>query len=117
MLPNQLDTVKRLGELSRLLDNATNEVAEFDQIAVKAKSDYEVAYAKSFLNSEGAMDQRKQISVLACSDQKLAFEIADAHVRACKERINTLRAQISIGQSVSAALRQSFSAEGVGQYT
>ena len=85
--------------------------------AVKAKGSYEVAYARSFLQSNGSMDVRRQEAILACADLRLAMEIAEAEVRALKERINTLRSQISIGQSLSAAIRQQFSAEGVGQYT
>ena len=117
VLPNQTEVVKRLSELSRMLDAATEEIATLDDFAVRAKSSYEVGFAKSFLSSEGSMDQRKQVAILACSDEKLAMEIAEAQVRAVKERINTLRSQISIGQSLSAAIRQQFSSEGTGQYT
>jgi hypothetical protein len=117
VLPNQTEVVKRLSELSRMLDLATEEIAKVDDTAVKAKAVYEVAYARSFLESNGSMDVRRQEAILACSDQRLAMEIAEAQVRAVKERINTLRSQISIGQSLSAAIRQQFSAEGIGQYT
>lgn len=117
MLPNQSDVIKRLSELSLMLDNATTDIGQLDDHAVKAKSIYEVKFAKAFLSNEGSMDLRKQIANLDCADEKLAMEIADAQVRAVKERINTLRSQISIGQSLSAALRTQFSAEGTGQYT
>tara|TARA_R110000868_G_scaffold241868_1_gene497390 strand:- start:427 stop:780 length:354 start_codon:yes stop_codon:yes gene_type:complete len=117
MLPNQTEVVKRLSELSRMLDAATEEIAVIDDKAVRAKGSYEVAYAKTFLQSNGSMDVRRQESILACSEERLEMEIAEAQVRAVKERINTLRSQISIGQSLSAAIRQQFSAEGVGQYT
>jgi hypothetical protein len=117
MLPNQIDVVKRLTELSRLLDDATEKIAIADEQAVRAKSAYEIAYAKSFLSSNGSMDVRKQEAILQCSEQRLEMEVAESGVRAIKERINTLRSQISIGQSLSAAIRQQFSAEGVGQYT
>jgi phage shock protein A len=117
MLPNQTEVIKRLSELSRMLDAATEDIAKSDDFAVKAKASYEVAFAKSFLSAEGSMDQRKQIAIMACADEKFAMEIAEAQVRAVKERINTLRSQISIGQSLSAAIRQQFSSEGIGQYT
>jgi hypothetical protein len=117
VLPNQSEVVKRLSELSRMLDAATDEIAALDDKAVRAKGSYEVAYAKSFLESNGSMDVRRQEAILVCADLRLTMEIAEAQVRAIKERINTLRSQISIGQSLSAALRQQFSAEGVGQYT
>ena len=117
MLPNQSEVVKRLSELSRMLDAATDVIAALDDQAVRAKGSYEVAYAKSFLESNGSMDVRRQEAILVCADLRLTMEIAEAQVRAIKERINTLRSQISIGQSLSAAIRQQFSAEGVGQYT
>jgi len=117
VLPNQSEVVKRLSELSRMLDAATEEIAALDDQSVRAKGSYEVAYARSFLESNGSMDVRRQEAILACSDLRLAMEISEAQVRAIKERINTLRSQISIGQSLSAAIRQQFSAEGVGQYT
>jgi hypothetical protein len=117
MLPNQTEVVKRLSELSRMLDIATEDIAKADDFAVKAKATYEVAFAKSFLSAEGSMDQRKQIAIMACADEKFNMEIAEAQVRAIKERINTLRSQISIGQSLSAAIRQQFSSEAIGQYT
>jgi hypothetical protein len=117
VLPNQSEVVKRLSELSRMLDAATDEIAALDDKAIRAKGSYEVAYAKSFLESNGSMDVRRQEAILVCADLRLTMEIAEAQVRAIKERINTLRSQISIGQSLSAAIRQQFSAEGVGQYT
>lgn len=116
MLPNQTKTLERLAELSRMLDNATDEIAILDEKAIRAKAQYEVAYAKSFLSSEGAMDLRKHHSTITCADLKLELELAEAKVRAVKERINTLRSQISIGQSLSAAIRQQFMGEGLGQH-
>lgn len=117
MLPNQIEVVKRLAELSKMLDDATDKMAEADEKAVHAKAKYEIAYAKTFLESNGSMDVRRQEAILACANERLDMEISESLVRAIKERINTLRSQISIGQSVSAAIRQQFSAEGAGQYT
>lgn len=117
MLPNQQDVVKRLSELSRMLDAATEEIAKLDHEFTIKKAAYERSFAEAFLTSEGSMDLRRYESTVKCADLKFQMELADQLVRACKERINTLRAQISIGQSLSAAIRQQFSAEGTGQYT
>lgn len=116
MLPNQTEVVKRLSELSRLLDAATEEIAILDNDATNKKAKYEIAYARTFLESVGAMDLRKYEALSKNAEAKLEMEIAEQLVRACKERINTLRSQISIGQSLSAAIRQQFSAEGTGQF-
>lgn len=115
--PSQLEIVKRLSELSRLLDAATVEVAELDEAAVVAKQSHEVAYARAFLAADGPVDARKALATVAVADDALAMELAAAKHRACRERINTIRSQLSIGQTLSAALRTQFSAEAVGQWT
>lgn len=117
MLPNQLDIVKRLSELSRLLDAATEEIALADEEAVKAKQAFEVAYARSFISSEGSVDMRKHLATVATQVQRLEYELAFQKHRAVKERINTIRSQLSIGQTLSAAIRSQFAAEPAGQYT
>lgn len=117
MTVTQTEIVARLAELSRLLDKATVEIAELDEAAVRAKSTYETTFARAFLQADGPMDARKQIAVLAAADQRLAMELAEAQHRACRERIKTLGVQIDVGRSMSAALRQQFQAEAVGQWT
>lgn len=117
MLPNQTEVIKRLSELSRMLDKATEEIAILDHDYVVKKQAYEMGYSSAFIQSTGSMDIRKHEALLSNGELRFQMELAEQVLRACKERINTLRAQISIGQSVSAALRQSFSAEATGQYT
>ena len=113
--PTTHQVVKRLSELSRLLDVATAEIAVLDEAAVKAQSVYEVDFARSFLTSEGAMDIRKQRAVLAAADTRFAAEAAAQKVRACKERIRTIRDQIEISRSLNSAIRSEFAASAVGQ--
>jgi hypothetical protein len=117
VIPNQLEIVKRLSELSRLLDAATDEVAVLDEDAVRAKQANEVAYARAFLAADGPMDARKAQAVIVTADAALAMELAQAKHRACRERIRTLGVQIEVGRTLSAATRSQFAAEAVGQHT
>lgn len=117
MIPNQLEIVKRLSELSRLLDAATDEVAVLDEAAVRAKQAHEVAAARAYLAADGSIEARKATAVIAVADLALAYELAAAQHRACRERIRTLGVQIEVGRSLSAATRSQFIAEPVGQYT
>ena len=100
-----------------MLDAATDELAVLDEQAVEAKQVFEVAYARAFIEAEGSVDMRKHLATVRTASERLAFELAYAKHRACKERINTLRNQLSTGQTVSAALRHQFAAEGTGQFT
>lgn len=117
MIPNQIEIVKRLSELSRILDAATEEIAVADEKAVIAKQAFEVAYARAFINCEGSVDHRKHEATIRTQAERLEYELAFAKHRAVKERINTIRSQLSIGQTLSAAIRSQFAAESVGQVT
>ena len=115
MIPSQSEIVLRLAELSRLLDKATQEIAELDEAAVRAKQAHEVASARAYLNAEGAVDTRKAIVKVA--EQTLQRELAEAKHRACRERIRTIGVQIDVGRTMSAATRNQFAAKATGQWT
>lgn len=114
--PTVNDVVRRLAELSRMLDAATEEIARLDETAVRAKGRYQVAFARSFLGQEsGSMDARKQTAVLACQTEWLDAEIVEQQVRACRERIRTIRDQIEVGRSLNSAIKAEWGASAVGQ--
>ena len=116
-LPNQTEVVLRLAELSRLLDAATVEVAALDEAAVRAKQQHEVAAARAYLTAEGSIEARKAQAVIACADLALESELAQAKHRACRERIRTIGTQLDTGRTLSAAIRNQFMAEPIGQHT
>lgn len=114
--PTLNSVVLRLAELSRMLDAATEEIARLDEDAVRAKGRYQVAFARSFLGQEqGSVDARKHTAVLACEKDWLDAEIAEQKVRACRERIRTIRDQIEVGRSLNSAVKAEFAAGAAGQ--
>lgn len=117
MIPNHAASLERLAELSRMLDKATDEIAVLDEEAVRAKQTYEVAYARAFLDAVGSMDLRKQIATYETQVESLTMELAQAKVRALKERIRTIGTQIEVGRSLASAHKTQWAAEPVGQYT
>ncbi len=114
-LPSQQDVVLELSRLARALDAKTEEIARLDEQAVRAKSRFEVAFARTFLTTPGSMDVRKQTAVLGTADAKLDAEIGEAKVRAAREAIRTLRDRLDVGRSLNAAVRAEFAAGAVGQ--
>lgn len=107
----------QLAELSLLLDAATEEIALLDEAAVIASCEHEVVYASALLRSDGTADVRKSAAVLRAKDSRLAAELAATKVRACRERIRTLRDQIEIRRSLGSALKAQWTAEPTGQWT
>ena len=117
MIPTQVDVIKRLSECSRLLDAAQADLAEIDEAAVRAKQAAEVAYARAYLQAEGSIEARKAEATIRTAGECLEAELCAAKVRACRERIRTLGAQLDVGRTLSAAIRNQFAAEPVGQWT
>lgn len=113
--PTTHTVIQRLVDLSKMLDQATDEVAKLDEEAVRAKSRHEVSFARAFLSADGSVDVRKQTAILEVEKAKLDAEIAEQKVRACRERIRTLRDQIDIGRSLNSAVKSEFAASAVGQ--
>lgn len=114
-LPSQQDVVLELSRIARDLDAKTAEIARLDEESVRAKSRFEVQFARSFLSTSGSVDFRKQTAVLATEVSKLDAEIAEAKVRAARESIRTLRDRLDVGRSLNAAVRAEFAAGAVGQ--
>jgi hypothetical protein len=106
-----------IDQCSKMLDAAVEELAVLDMETVYAKSDNEVAYSRTFLSLEGAVELRKQQSLLDTAQERLDYDIAESKLRACKSRIQKLHAQLSMLQTVNAALRAQFQSEPFGQYT
>lgn len=113
--PTTSQVVRRLSELSRMLDEATDEYARLDEEWVRHKAAYQVGYARAFINATGSMDLRKQIANDELSDQFLTMELAEQKVRACRERIRTIRDQIEVGRSLNSAVKAEWNAGAVGQ--
>lgn len=114
--PTQNSVVAELLALSRMLDKATAEVAEFDEEAVRAKHAHELAHASTYIAVKGGtVNDREQRTRLAVADYKLDKELAEAKLRACQERIRTLRAQLEVRRSLNAAVRTEWTTQGAQQ--
>ena len=116
-LPTQQQVVLRLSELSRLLDQKTVEIAHLDEAEQRAKAAHKVAFARTFLETTGSVDFRKQTAVLATADLELTYDLAAVQTRAAREAIRTIRDQLDVGRSLGAAARSADVATAYGQHT
>lgn len=101
--PNQV--VLNLMALSRSLQELSDELDDLEKNAVEAKEEYTVAYAKAFLKNSGAVEIRKQQSLLDTGQERLKAELSETLVRAHKRKIETLRIRIDVGRSAAALVR------------
>lgn len=113
--PTANDVILLLARLGRELDAKQGEISRLDEDAVRARSRYEVAYARAFIAATGAEGLRKQTAILETETAKLDVEIADQVLRAARESIRVLRDRLDIGRSLNSAIRSEWQAQGAGQ--
>jgi hypothetical protein len=114
--PTTNEVVQQLAQLGRDLDAKQLEIRRLDEAAVRARSRYEVTYARKFLQATGSVDVRKYTAVEQTADLKLDAEIADQVLRAARESIKVLRDRLDIGRSLNSAIKSEWSAQGAGQW-
>jgi hypothetical protein len=107
LTPEQV--INTLSVIGKDIDEATREIAELDAAAVRARVAYKVAYAESFLRTEGSMDIRRYTADLKTKDALLAHEIADQEHRAGINQIKALRDRLEVGRSISVLVRLEWS--------
>jgi hypothetical protein len=113
--PTTNSVVLQLAQLGRDLDAKQEEIRRLDEDAVRARSRYEVTFARNFLKAEGNLDVRKYTAVLETAELKLDAEIADQILRAARESIKVLRDRLDIGRSLNSAIKSEWSAQGAAQ--
>lgn len=107
------DVAYNLSMLSRELANAARELATNERKAVEAKEAFTVAYARAFLATEGVgkagrptpVATREATAQLATHDERLAADLAEAHLRAFRGYIAALRTRIDCARSGGTLLR------------
>ena len=112
--PTANDIARWLVELGRQLDAKVTEYANLGDEAATARKDAEVAFARAFLNAEGAMDVRRQVAIELSADKRFAADVAERKVSACKEAIRALHLKIDVGRTASANVRAEIALAGSG---
>ena len=114
---NAQEIVAQLTELTIELKSTVAELADLDELAVRAEWKERQAYARAFMSMNGSMEIRKQQAIIDTSIVALERELADMQVRAAKARIKYLEVAFDAIRSISAARRAEFMSEATGQYT
>jgi len=123
LLPPEL--LNGLLELSTQLEKASVDYGESAYEYANADHDYRRAKAMSYLKAvteDKPKPRREQRTIPAieatrdieCEPQRLAERLARAHKEACKERVESARAQMSAYQTVVNALRAELELAGRG---
>jgi hypothetical protein len=97
--------IETLSRIAKDIDEATDEIARLDELAVKSRIKYKTAYARAFLSCEGSMDVRRYSAELETSELAFEAEIADQQHRASVSAIRALRDRLEVGRSLGPLVR------------
>jgi hypothetical protein len=103
--------IETLSTIGKDIDEATADLGDLDEAVVHARREYETAYARTFLSTEGAMEIRKYSARLETVNQMFALEIAEQKHRAMTAHIRALRDRLEVGRSISALVRMEWGAQ------
>ena len=111
---NANDVARTLGELSKQLDEVTQQLNAADTDSVNKQEDAKLAEAQAFLTATGSMDIRKRTAIVETHEVRLAAETADCIVRGLQRSVRTLQSRIDVGRSLGAAVRAETQLAGFG---
>jgi DNA repair exonuclease SbcCD ATPase subunit len=94
--------IERLGAL---LEDATEEYAERAEAAAYAEVEFKVEHAKAYLRTKGTVPERAAWADYRTEEHLRKHKLADALLKATRERLTTLRAQLDYLRSLNANVR------------
>lgn len=97
--------VTTLSQISKEIDELTDQLGDLDEAAVIARQNYKVQYAREFLRTEGSMDIRRYSAEIAVSPLAIESELADQKHRAAVAQLKALRDRLEVGRSLGAIMR------------
>jgi hypothetical protein len=112
MTPYEVE--RRLLELSKEVDEATDDLIEAETAFVISKRNLELALArarveiaKEHTDAKLTVQEKADIALLKCEEQHLVADADDIWVKGSKARVNALRSQVDIIRSIGTSVRSS----------
>ena len=108
------EVAAHLAHLARELDSLVDAIGDAEKVAVHAREDFTMAFARAYLTGEGSIEARKHKATTDTHDARLAAELAEQTVKGIRRQIDSVKIRIDVGRSLGAALRAEASLAGSG---
>lgn len=103
---NPAEAARVLWQIGLEIDTKTADLIELRRKRPNLDRARRLAYARSFLSSDGTVDSRKLKAELAADEAKFALEVHDQEMEACKDALRALRDRSEIGRAVNSNLKE-----------
>jgi len=112
MTPYEVE--RKLLELSRDIDEATEDLIEAETAFTSSKRSLEMALARAradiseqYRNDKLTVQEKADIALLKCEQQVIQADAHEIWVKGSKARVNALRTQVDIIRSIGTSVRSS----------
>lgn len=102
---SQVEIEQELMRLANMLEDETEDFEILAEDAAKKEARFKKEWAKEFLTAKGAVKERESWADYKCGDACEAHKIADALMRAKREKLNSLRTSIDALRTMAANVR------------
>lgn len=103
-----ISSVEVESELVRLTNNLESETEEFERLATdhaEKEALFKKQWYREYLGAEGAVKQRESVAGFKTSDLYYEAQVAEALVKAKRERLNSLRTACDALRTIAANVR------------
>lgn len=87
------------------LEERTDEYEGRCRLAAESEANYKAKWAFAFIKAEGTEQRRKAQADAECHEDRFAAQVAEGLERSCKERMVSLRHEVSALQSLLSSVR------------
>lgn len=112
---NPVAVEQAIREVSERISRGVKVCAERYAEFLTADREYDVAFARSYMEAGGAAHERRYIAELATSDRRQVRDVADAAYRYADRRSRALQDELRAWQSVGASTRMMWAVAGRGE--
>ena len=95
-------------ELLRLMDTLENETEQFESLSMdmaKKEAVYKANWAREYLSAKGSIKEREAWADYKLADQEFEAKVAEALVKAKREKLLSLRTSIDALRTLNANVR------------
>jgi len=102
------DCANRIAKGVTVCSNRYSEFLDADRL-------YDQAFARAYIEADGAAHERKYIAELATADERASRDLADAAYKYADRQAKALEAELRALQSVGASVRGMYQVAGRGE--
>jgi len=108
---NPVDLEKTIQEISRRIHNGVSVVTAAEREAREKRRQYDLTFAKAYLNHDGPAHERKYFAESATSTERQAAEVAEVAFRHAERNARALENELRATQSIGASIRAMYAGE------